>query len=107
MLRSVSGWAGPFDWVSPMAMQRKGKRNGDRLSYSPLSRLLELEGLILGVRGKLALWLALKEIEDKEPRLAAGNLQELIERAEDQLAHRARQTFCQGLLGLRILARGR
>ena len=31
------------------------KPNGRLLSYSPLSRLLELEGLMLGVRGKLAL----------------------------------------------------
>jgi len=76
-----------FKVIGGWAAEKVGrlKLNGHWFSYSPLSRLLELEGLTLGVRGKLALWLALNEIEDKEPRLAARNLQELIERAEDQL----------------------
>jgi hypothetical protein len=38
------------------------KPNGKLLGYSPLSRLLELEGLLLGVRGKLALWQSLAPI---------------------------------------------
>ncbi len=62
------------------------KLNGRWLSYSPLSRLIELEGLTLGVRGKLALWLALQELEASEPRLQAANIAQLIERAESQLA---------------------
>jgi len=32
------------------------KPNGALLSYSPLSRLIEIEGLYLGVTGKLSLW---------------------------------------------------
>jgi hypothetical protein len=32
------------------------KTNGRLFSYSPLSRVLELEGLALGILGKLALW---------------------------------------------------
>jgi hypothetical protein len=62
------------------------KLNGRLLGYSPLSRLIELEGLTLGVRGKLALWLALKELEPDEPRISAANLKELARRAESQLA---------------------
>ncbi|HEY3542824.1 MAG TPA: hypothetical protein VGK79_09785 [Gaiellaceae bacterium] len=37
------------------------KTNGHLISYSPLSRLLELEGLAGGIEAKLALWLALAE----------------------------------------------
>jgi hypothetical protein len=61
------------------------KLNGRLLGYSPLSRLLELEALTLGVRAKLALWLSLKELEGIEPRLAQASLQELAARAEAQL----------------------
>ncbi|HWF31593.1 MAG TPA: hypothetical protein VG188_03440 [Solirubrobacteraceae bacterium] len=61
------------------------KPNGRLLSYSPLSRLLELEGLILGVRGKLALWHALQTIEADEPALASADLGSLARRAERQL----------------------
>jgi len=32
------------------------KPNGALLGYSPLSRLIEIEGLFLGVTGKLSLW---------------------------------------------------
>jgi hypothetical protein len=62
------------------------KPNGKLVGYSPLSRLLELEGLTLGVRGKLALWQALGEIEADSPALASFDLAGLIERAERQLA---------------------
>jgi hypothetical protein len=62
------------------------KPNGKLLGYSPLSRLLELEGLTLGVRGKLALWLALNEIEAREPGLTSIDLADLAVRAERQLA---------------------
>lgn len=37
------------------------KPNGHLTTYSPLSRLLELEGLAAGIEGKLALWLALED----------------------------------------------
>lgn len=62
------------------------KPNGRLLSYSPLSRLLELEGLMLGVRGKLALWEALRAIEAQQPKLAKADLASLIHRAERQLS---------------------
>lgn len=61
------------------------KLNGRLLGYSPLSRLVELEGLTLGVRGKLALWLALRELEADDSRLASANLEGLVTRAESQL----------------------
>src|SRR3954470_21287699 len=58
------------------------KLNGSWVSYSPLSRLVELEGLALGVTGKLALWLALQEVDDR--RLAHFDLPGLEQRARDQ-----------------------
>ena len=36
------------------------KPNNSLLSYSPLSRVVELEGLMIGVTGKLALWDSLR-----------------------------------------------
>jgi hypothetical protein len=61
------------------------KPNGQLRGYSPLSRLLELEGLMGGIHAKLGLWRALREIAPEEARLDAGRLDELITRAESQL----------------------
>jgi hypothetical protein len=60
------------------------KLNGELRSYSPLSRLLELEGLSLGVEGKLALWRQLKESTDVADDATTPPLDELIRRAERQ-----------------------
>jgi hypothetical protein len=62
------------------------KPNGRLFSYSPLSRLLEVEGLTLGVHGKLALWRALEVIQAGEPGLANADLAFLSQRAERQLS---------------------
>ena len=62
------------------------KLNGHLRGYAPVSRVLELEGLIAGVSGKLALWRALKEIAPSEPRLDRESLDLLAERARRQLA---------------------
>ena len=61
------------------------KLNGSLTSYSPLSRLVELEGLAIGVSGKQSLWKALHEIADGEPALAETDFPRLIERAQHQL----------------------
>ena len=66
------------------------KLNGRVTSYSPLSRLVELESLSLGVAGKLALWLALKRVVSPS-RLGAVDLDALIERAREQRAGLERQ----------------
>jgi hypothetical protein len=60
------------------------KPNGQLRGYSPLSRLVELEGLALGITGKLALWKSLLEVADGEPRLKADELTRLRDRAERQ-----------------------
>jgi hypothetical protein len=59
------------------------KPNGRVFSYSPLSRLLELEGLAAGIRAKRALWRALKVAAI--PGVEPGRLDPLLERAARQL----------------------
>jgi hypothetical protein len=61
------------------------KPNGELLQFSPLSRVVELEGLITGVSGKLSLWRTLLELAPRDERLEEGELQVLADRAEDQL----------------------
>jgi hypothetical protein len=53
-------------------------------TYSPLSRLLELEGLGAGIEGKHALWSALSELAAQVPALERDELKALAERAADQ-----------------------
>jgi hypothetical protein len=60
------------------------KLNGELLRYSPLSRLVELEGLAIGVEGKLALWQSLRETHSDDPRLRGIDIEELITRARSQ-----------------------
>jgi hypothetical protein len=49
-----------------------------------LTRLLETEALSLGIEGKLAMWLALKEVAAADARLAGTDFDRLIERARGQ-----------------------
>lgn len=60
------------------------KTNAHLTSYSPLSRVVELEGLTLGVTGKLALWKSLLEVADTDDRLDPEELEVLRQRAEAQ-----------------------
>ena len=61
------------------------KLNGHLRSYSPQSRVVELEGLVVGVTGKRCLWTALLHIAPLEPRLGMELLERLIQRADRQL----------------------
>jgi hypothetical protein len=58
----------PVKLLSAVVAERLGrfKLNGELLRYSPLSRLEEIEILMLGVEGKLALWRALRANLDVE-----------------------------------------
>jgi hypothetical protein len=72
--------------VASVGAERLGrlKLNGELLRYSPLSRLLELELLLLGVTGKLALWRALRTELGGDPRTDGVDFDELIARATSQ-----------------------
>jgi hypothetical protein len=74
--------------VAAWAAEKAGrlKLNGSLLSYSPLSRLVELEGLIVGIAGKRLAWQALGELAERDARLDRAQLDRLAERAERQLA---------------------
>jgi hypothetical protein len=61
------------------------KLNGELTRYSPLSRLLELEGLAVGIEGKRALWLALAATVDSgDDGIAGFDFRALAERAASQ-----------------------
>jgi hypothetical protein len=62
----------------------RAKLNGRLTGYSPLSRLVELEMLALGVQGKLLLWQALGQSHGDDPRLTGVDLQMLQDRARSQ-----------------------
>ena len=66
------------------------KPNGQLIGYSPLSRLVELEGSRLGITGKLSLWEALAEVADEEPRLDAGGAASSAPSAPSASATRSR-----------------
>ena len=67
-------------WVGEKAGRLKP--NGQLIGYSPLSRVVELEGLSAGIEAKRLLWAALEPLED--PRLAAFDFGQLAERAARQ-----------------------
>jgi len=76
------------------------KLNGQVRGYSPLSRILELETLSVGVAGKLALWQSLQSVPALSERLSRFDLDQLAERArrqraeiEEQRTNAARETF--------------
>jgi hypothetical protein len=61
------------------------KPNAQVSGYSPLSRVLEFEGLRAGVQGKLSLWDSLLEIAPLDNRLDPEEIAQLVTRAEAQL----------------------
>ena len=72
----LAGWAG----------EKAGrlKLNGRLLTRSPLSGLEETEMLRLGVEGKAAGWRTLRAVAERDRRLDAGQLDELLARAARQ-----------------------
>lgn len=74
--------------LAGVLVERAGrlKLNGQLRGYSPLSRLVELEGLCAGVEAKRAMWGALAELVDAHPRLAGFPFDEAVERASRQRA---------------------
>jgi hypothetical protein len=61
------------------------KLNGQLTGYSPLSPLLELEGLSAGVNAKRALWRSLAQVKDLDMRLTRFDFDALEARAVRQL----------------------
>jgi predicted DNA-binding ribbon-helix-helix protein len=72
--------------IGAWALEKAGrfKLNGQITGYSPLSRVVELEGLLTGITAKIALWVALLQIAAEDPRLDAARIERLRERGESQ-----------------------
>lgn len=103
------------EWMGRIA-ERAGllKMNGRILSRSPLSDVMELEAMLLGVKGKAACWRALRTLADTEPRLDASDVDRLLARAdaqartlEDLRRRRAAEVFAAELAGGTSDASGR
>lgn len=76
----------PVKEVAGLMAERAGrlKLNGQFLGYSPLSRLIELEGLCAGVDAKGSMWRSLEHIAPSRPELSGVDLKALAERADRQ-----------------------
>jgi hypothetical protein len=70
-----------FARVAELGMRLKP--NGRLVGYSPLSRVLELEGLTMGITGKLELWRSLETL-DHDSGVPDLDYTALATRAEDQ-----------------------
>jgi hypothetical protein len=64
-------------------MATRLKPNGRLVGYSPLSRVMELEGLTMGITGKLELWRSLAAVKS-DPGVPEADYDRLAARAEDQ-----------------------
>jgi hypothetical protein len=99
--------------VSKALLKTAGAKVGEKLArlkpneqltgYSPLSRVLELEGLRSGVQGKLGLWDSLTQLAPYEARLDEDQIAALRDKAQRQIeelrdlhAMAAREAFAEG-----------
>jgi hypothetical protein len=71
-----------FSWVGEKAGRLK--LNGELRDSSPLSPVVELEGLTVAIETRRMLWATLYEVDELAERLGRDRLQELIARAERQ-----------------------
>lgn len=74
----------PVKPIVALVVERLGrlKPNGHLRGYSPLSRVLELEGLTMGITGKIELWRTLAKLELDER--VGVDFAAMTERAESQ-----------------------
>jgi hypothetical protein len=86
-----SGAKNALAWTGEKAGRLKF--NGTLRRYSPLSRLVEIEGLVVGVTGKLSMWQSLEAVAPDDARLDGVDFARLAARARSQIesleAHRA------------------
>jgi len=89
-LKQAAAWAG----------EKAGrlKLNGSVFSYSPLIRIVELEGLSLAVAAKAGMWRMLRELSD--PRLEGADFDGLLARADRQADELERRRIDAGLVAL-------
>lgn len=78
----VRRYKSAFAWAAEKAGRLKP--NLRLLTRSPLSRVVELELMRLGVEGKSAGWRTLRQVAETEPRLPERRLDDLLTRARRQ-----------------------
>lgn len=104
LLRRLGRRPDPVKQAGAWLAEKAGrlKLNGALRSYSPLSRVEELEGLLLGVRGKRALWTSLQAVREAGGPFEGVDFEALARRADRQLerieAHR-REALRRAFLG--------
>jgi hypothetical protein len=88
IMRTVGASPAQLKVAAGWALEKVGrlKPNAELLSRSPLTPLVELEGLSLGLEGKRARWMALAEVDEVARQVGRDRLTELTERAERQRA---------------------
>jgi hypothetical protein len=88
VLDRVGARRDPLKLLAAWAAERVGrlKGNGRLIGYSDLSRLEEVEGLCLGVEGKVALWRTLQRLADSDERLEGIDFVRLERRGRAQRA---------------------
>ena len=87
-VRTASGVSGgDLKKMAALLTERAGrfKLNGHLLTYSPLSRVLELEALMSAVRGKQSLWVALRTAAPSHPEWAGFDFAALEKRGIEQM----------------------
>jgi hypothetical protein len=101
IMRRCGAERNPVKIAGGMLVERLGrlKRNGQLVRPSPLTPLVELEALSVGVEGKLELWRALGTVSRDDE--LSERLDELIERGESQRAEleRLRLAAAQNAFG--------
>ncbi|WP_411148455.1 hypothetical protein [Streptomyces sp. A30] len=87
IMRSLDVPVRRYKIVAGRLAERAGrlKANGRLVRRSPLTPMLELELLRLGVEGKAAGWRTLRRLADADTRLDPAQLDKLLERAHRQL----------------------
>ncbi len=85
----VSSLKSALSWLGEKAGRLK--LNDRVFGRSPLSSVIELEGMIIGVSGKLELWRALARVAANESRLKRFDFESLADMAESQRARLERE----------------
>ncbi|GHF59641.1 hypothetical protein FNH07_31840 [Amycolatopsis bartoniae] len=95
-VRRAEMWTG---WLAEKVA--RFKLNGRIVNRSPLSRLVELEAMRLGVEGKVAGWRTLRARATVDPRLDSAKLDELITSGRSQITRleRLRARAAEELFG--------
>lgn len=85
VMDQVGARPSPLKRFGAIVLERAGrfKANGQLLGDSPLSPVIELEGLLSGIKSKQHVWMLLRDTVGL--RLSGVDAQHMIDRADDQL----------------------